>query len=143
MRNSNTLPRHQGDINFSPATFSVDSKSLYYLTDEGREFTYLKRYDLQSGNSETVLKAPLGHRVRPLFHTGRYMVVAINNDALTEIRIYETSTNQLVHLPDPPQGQISSVRISKSEKLMSFYVNGATSPSNLYVYNFETRRTRG
>jgi dipeptidyl aminopeptidase/acylaminoacyl peptidase len=43
-------------------------------------------------------------------------------------------------LPEPPQGQISSVKISKSEKLMSFYVNGARSPNNLYIYEFNTRR---
>ncbi|MGO9572516.1 MAG: S9 family peptidase [Desulfomonilaceae bacterium] len=134
------LTLHEGDINYSPETFSVDSKSLYYLTDEGREFTYLKRYDLQSGNSETVLKADWDIEFAHFSHSGRYMVVGINNDARTEIRIYDTSTNQLVHLPEPPQGQITSVSISKAEKLMSFYVNGATSPNNLYVYDFETRR---
>ncbi len=134
------LTPHEGDINYSPEAFSVDSKSLYYLTDEGREFTYLKRYDLQSGTSETVLKVDWDIEFARFSHSGKYMVVGINNDARTEIRIYDTSTNQLVHLPEPPQGQISSVKISKSEKLMSFYVNGATSPSNLYVYDFETRR---
>jgi dipeptidyl aminopeptidase/acylaminoacyl peptidase len=131
---------HEGDINYSPETFSVDSKSLFYLTDEGREFTYLRRYDLQSRKSETVLKADWDIEFARFSQTGKYMVVAINNDARTEIRIYDTSSNQLVQLPEPPQGQISSVRISKSEKLMSFYVNGATSPSNLYVYDFENRQ---
>ncbi len=134
------LTPHEGDINYSPETFSVDSKSLYYLTDEGREFTYLKRFDLQSGTSETLLKADWDIEFARFSHSGKYMVVGINNDARTEIKIYDTSTNQLVQLPEPPQGQISSVRISKSEKLMSFYVNGAISPNNLYVYDFNTRR---
>lgn len=134
------LTPHQGDVNFSPQSFSVDSKSLYYLTDEGREFMYLKRYDLQSGNSETVLETDWDINFARLSYAGRYMVVGINNDARTEIRVYDTATNQLVHLPEPPQGEITSVKISKSEKLMSFYVNGATSPSNLYVYDFATKR---
>ena len=134
------LTPHQGDVNYGPATFSVDSGSLYYLTDEGSEFTYLKRYDLKSGNSETILKADWDVEFAHFSHSGRYMVVGINNNAKTEIRIYDTSTNRLVHLPEPPQGQITSVRISKSEKLMSFYVDGARSPNNLYIYNFETGR---
>jgi dipeptidyl aminopeptidase/acylaminoacyl peptidase len=134
------LTPHQGDMNFSPQSFSADSKSLYYLTDDGREFMYLKRYDLESGNSETILEADWDIEFARLSHSGKYMVVGINNDAKTEIRIYDTATNQLVHLPEPPQGQISSVKISKSEKLMSFYVNGATSPNNLYVYDFATKR---
>jgi dipeptidyl aminopeptidase/acylaminoacyl peptidase len=32
------------------------------------------------------------------------------------------------------------VNISDDEKLMTMYVNGSRSPSNLYVYNFETRK---
>ncbi|MCK4548566.1 MAG: S9 family peptidase, partial [Candidatus Krumholzibacteria bacterium] len=31
-----------------------------------------------------------------------------------------------------------SVEISRSEKLMRFYVNGSRSPNNLYIYDFET-----
>ena len=135
-----SLTPHEGDINYSPETFSVDSKSLYYLTDEGSEYTYLKRYDLQSGTSDTILKADWDIEFAGFSHSGKYMVVGINNDARTEIRIYDTATNQLVQLPEPPQGQISSVKISKSEKLMSFYVTGAISPNNLYVYDFDTRR---
>lgn len=134
------LTPHEGDINFSPQSFSVDSQSLYYLTDEGREFMYLKRYDLQSGKSETILKDDWDIEFARLSHSGKYMVFGINNDAKTEIRVYDTATNKSIHLPGPPQGQISAVKISKSEKLMTFYVNGATSPSNLYVYDFSTKR---
>ena len=133
------LTPHSGEVNYGPDTFSVDSESLYYLTDEGREFTYLKRYDLKSGKSETILEADWDVEFAAFSHSGRYMVVGINNNAKTEIRIYDTSTNQLIHLPEPPQGQITSVRISKSEKLMSFYINGARSPNSLYIYNFETK----
>ena len=134
------LTPHDGDVNFSPETFSVDSKSLYYTTDEGREFAYLKRYDLNSGNSETILEADWDIEFARFSHSGKYMVVGINNNAKTEIRIYDTATNRPIDLPEPPQGQISSVKISKSEKLMSFYVNGARSPNNLYIYEFDTRR---
>ena len=134
------LTPHDGDINYSPETFSIDSKSLYYTTDEGNEFAYLKRYDLQSGNSETILKPDWDVEFARFSYSGKYMVVGINNDARTEIRIFDTSTNQLVHVPEPPQGKISSVKISKSEKLMSFYVNGSRSPNNLYVYDFDNQR---
>jgi len=134
------LTPHQGDSNYSPEAFSPDSRSLYYLTDEDSEFTYLKRLDIHSGNSETVMKADWDIQFARFSHSGKYMMVGINNNARTEIRIYDTATNQLVHLPEPPHGQISSVRISKSEKLMSFYVNSSTSPSNLYICDFETQR---
>jgi len=52
------ISEHQGDINQSPQTFDPNSRYLYYLTDEGSEFQYVARYDLQSGKKETVEKAP-------------------------------------------------------------------------------------
>ncbi len=131
---------HEGDVNFSPETFSIDSQYLYCLTDEAGEFTYVKRYNLQSGAVETVLKADWDIEFVRLSHKGTYLVVGVNNDARTEIRVYDASTKELIPLPTPPEGQISSVKISKSEKLMSLYVTSATSPANLYVYNFDTRQ---
>ncbi len=134
------LTPHQGDVIYNPVTFSVDSKSLYYLTDEGREFTCLKRYDIESGLSETVEQADWDIWYAYFSRNGKYRVVAINNDARTEIKIYHTATGKLVDIPKLPDGQISSVDISKSEKLMVFYHNGSRSPNNLCSYDFETKR---
>ena len=133
------LSPHQGDVQYSPETFSLDSKSLYYLTDEGSEFTYLKRYDIQSGNSEKIEQADWDIMYAYFSRNGKYRVVGINNDAKTEIKIYDTSTGKLVNLPKLPDGEITSVKIAKSEKLMTFYLNGSRSPNNLYVYNFDTK----
>ena len=134
------LTPHEGDVNYSPEAFSVDSQSLYYLTDEGREFSSLKRYDIASGESETVEQADWDIAFASLSRNGKYLVVGINNDARTEIRVYETATKGRVPLPELPEGEVRSVNISKSEKWMSFYHNGSRSPSNLYVYNFATRQ---
>lgn len=131
------LSPHQGPVNYSPQSFDRESKGLYYLTDEGEEFSYLKRYDIASGKSETVETAPWDIMFADLSHDGTYLVVGINNDARTEIRVYDTASKQRVSLPDLPNGEITSVNISRSEKLMSFYHSGPRSPNNLYVYNFD------
>ncbi len=130
------LSPHKGDVIFQPQMFSLDSRTLYYLTDEGREFAYLKRMDLATGKSEPDEQAEWDIMYASLSHQGRYKVVGINRDARTEIRIVETATGKRLELPSLPNAEISSVRISKSEKLMAFYVNGSRSPANLYVYDF-------
>jgi dipeptidyl aminopeptidase/acylaminoacyl peptidase len=132
------LSPHEGDVNYSPETFSPDSKSLYYTTDEGSEFIYLKRYDIETGNLEKVEAYNWGIRYTYFSRNGKYRVVGINNDARTEIKIYETATGNLVQLPKLPDGEITSVKISRSEKLMTFYLNGSKAPNNLYLYNFDT-----
>jgi dipeptidyl aminopeptidase/acylaminoacyl peptidase len=136
------LTPHEGDISYSPEDFSTDSRSLYFLTDEGREFSYLKRYDIAGGMSEVVEEAPWDIMYAYFSYDGRYRVIGINNDARTEIKVYDTQTNRPVSLPGIENADITSVMISRSEKLMTFYVNGSRSPNNLYVYNFDTKETR-
>lgn len=109
------LTPHEGEINFEPVTFSTDSKSLYYLTDEGHEFAYLNRYDIASGQSENVEKTNWDMMYAYFSRNGKYRVSAINNDAHTEIRIVDAATNQQVNLPKLPDGDITSVDISRSE----------------------------
>ncbi len=136
------LSPHEGDVTFQPVTFSVDSKSLYYLTDLGSEFSYLKRYDIETRQHNDVLKADWDIMYAYFSRSGKYRVVGINNDARTEIRIFDTETGQDVDLPEFPNVNITSVKISDSENLMRFYVNGPRSPNNIYVYDFGTGRSR-
>jgi dipeptidyl aminopeptidase/acylaminoacyl peptidase len=70
-------------------------------------------------------------------------VVGVNNDARTEIKIYDESNGgKRVEVAGLPEGDIRGVNISDSEKLMSFYVSSSKSPSNLFVYNFETKEVK-
>jgi dipeptidyl aminopeptidase/acylaminoacyl peptidase len=132
------LSPHQGDVNYNPQTFSPDSKSLYYLTDKDSEFAYLKRYDIDKDQSETIDQANWDIWYTYFSRNGKYRVLGINKDAQTVIKVYDTATNQPIQLPELPGGNISSVNISKSENLMAFYFNGSRSPNNLFVYNFNT-----
>jgi len=136
------LTPHEGDVSYSPQSFSMDSKYLFYMTDEGSEFTYLNKYEISSGKSEKVEKASWDIWYTYFSHNEKYRVTAINNDAKTEVKIYETATNKLIQLPKLPSGEITSVKISDSENLMTFYHNGSNSPNNLFVYNFEDGKYR-
>jgi len=134
------LTPHEGGINYSPASFSIDSKSLYYLTDENSEFTYLKKYDMDSNVHETITEADWDIMYAYFSETSKYRVMGINNDAKTEIEIFDFEKNKQVNLPELPNANITSVNISDSEKLMTFYVNGSRSPNNLYVYDFDAKK---
>lgn len=139
---SKLLSAHEGDAQFTPQYFSLDDTKLYYLTDEGSEFKYLASYDIATGAKEKVEEAPWDIMYAYLSRNGKYRVVAINNDARTEVKIYEEATGTLVQLPSLPDGDITGVNISDSEKLMSFYISSSKSPNNLFVYNFETKEAK-
>ena len=133
---------HQGDVASSPAAFDPAARYLYYQTDEGSEFSYVARYDLTTGKKEPVEKVNWDVAFTYFSHNGKYRVSGVNQDARTKITIYETATGKPIALPAFPEGDITSVNISRSEKLMTFYFNGSRSPSNLYVYDFATKKVR-
>ena len=134
------LTPHKGDVNFSPQSFGPDSRHLYYLTDEGGEFAHVARYDLSTGKSEMVERAPWDVMYTYFSRHGRYRVTGVNEDARTVIKIYDTKTGKQVPLPKLPDGDITGVNISPSEARMAFYLNGDRSPSNLYVYDFASKK---
>ncbi|RDV12567.1 S9 family peptidase [Pontibacter diazotrophicus] len=130
------LTDHPADIQYSPQAFTPDNSKLYFLTNEEGEFMALKSYDLASGNTADVEKADWDIMYSYFSRDGKYRVTGINNDARTEVKVYDTASNQLVQLPEVPAGDITGVDISDNSELMAFYVNSPTSPSNLYVYDF-------
>ncbi len=134
------LTAHKGNVNFSPQAFDPDSKHLYYLTNDGSEFMYVARYDLAAGKSEPVEKAKWDVMYTYFSRNGKYRVTATNEDARTVIKIYEAKSGKAVPLPKLPGGDITGVNISPSENRMAFYLNGDRSPSNLYVYDFATKK---
>jgi dipeptidyl aminopeptidase/acylaminoacyl peptidase len=139
-KESKNITAHSGDMANSAQTFDAASKYLYYLTDANSEHRYVARYDLATGKTDVVEKAPWDVFYTYFSRNGKYRVTAVNEDARTKIKIYETATNKLVTLPQLPNADITGVNISPSEKLMAFYLNGDRSPSNLYIFDFGTKK---
>jgi dipeptidyl aminopeptidase/acylaminoacyl peptidase len=137
------LSAHEGNVQFIPMYFSGDGKKLFFLTDEGSEFTYLASYDIATGTKTKIEEAPWDIMFAYLSRNEKYRVVGINNDARTEIKIYDqTNGNKLLTIDGLPEGDITGVNISDSEKLMTFYVSSSKSPANLFLYNFETKEVK-
>lgn len=135
------LSEHQGDVAYQPQYFSHDGKKLFYLTNEGGEFTYLASYDMASGEKTKVEEAPWDIMFANISRNGKYRVVGINNDARTEVKIYDAN-NQIVTIPGLPEGDVTNLVISDSENKMSFFVSSSKSPSNLFVYDFEKKELK-
>ncbi len=134
------ITAHQGEVANEPAAFDVDSKALYFLSNEGDEFTYAARYELESGTREVVEKAKWDITRLDFSRTGKYRVIVTNEDARTKVALTETATGKAVELPKLPDGDVTGVSIADSEERMAFYHNGARSPNNLYVYDFATKK---
>jgi len=127
---------------YSASGFSKDNKSLFYITDANKEFQYLVRYDLATGERATVFETNWDVMYSYDSENEKYRVVAINDDGKNKLKIIDNRTDKDVDFPDIPDGDITGVSISTNEKLMRLTVGTSKAPSNIYVYNFETKELK-
>ncbi len=125
---------------YSATDFSLDSKTLYYLTDDTGEFKHLMKYDIATGKKDLVLEEKWD--IMYAYHTdkGKYRVVGINEDAKNVIKIFDLKTGNLIDIPKIPDGDIVGVKFSESETKISLAVGSSKSPNNMYVYDFQTKK---
>ena len=134
-RQLENITAHRGNVQNLPASFSPDGRSLYFITDDGNEFAYLARYDLATGRRATVLKPEWDVMYATFSEGGKYLAVGINNDARTEVKLFEAATMRPVPLSGLPRGNITGVRFSRDDSMMAFYVSDSRSPRDLFTLN--------
>jgi len=127
------ISEHKGVAAFSDADFSPDSQWLYYTTNDGGEFSELRRVNLASWKHEVVRKADWDVTDAFFSEGGKYLVTAINEDGSTKVQLTDAASGKLVPLPAMPAGEIRNLRISRSEKKLAFYLNGDRQPNDLYT----------
>ena len=124
----------------SAEEFSADNASLFYTTDADGEFSSLMKYNLADETREKVLSKSWDISGSYITDKGTYRVTYINEDAKNAIEITEVATDNKLDLPDFGNQSITSVGFSRDETMMRLYVGGSNTPSNLYVYDLETKK---
>jgi len=123
----------------SPEDFSPDNKYFYYSTDDGKEFSYVMKYNLEDGTSKLAMEREWDIMGTYFTEKGTYQVTYINEDAKNVIEVRDMTKKERVELPSFDGMDITNVGFSDDEKWMRFYAGGSHTPSNLYVYNLETK----
>ena len=83
------ITAHVSDMSNQAQAFDLNSKYLYYLTDDGSQFRYVARYDLKTRETKIIEKALWDISYTYFSRNGKYRVTAINEDARTKIKIYD------------------------------------------------------
>jgi dipeptidyl aminopeptidase/acylaminoacyl peptidase len=127
---------------YNSSGFSDNGKYFYYTTDAGKEFAYLVEYEIATGTRKTIFETNWDVMYSYVSENEKYRVIAINEDGKNSLVIKDNSTGANVDFPQIPDGDILGVNISDSEKLMRLSVGTSKSPSDMYVYNFETKELK-
>lgn len=136
LMNENEEPKlitpHIGEVKYNPQDFSPNSKNLFYLSNLESEYNRVWSYNIDSSEDKLIEEAKWDIMKTYYSKNGKFRITNINVDARTEVTVYNEK-GEKVNLPINPEGDITNIEISKSSKYMAFYVNGDTSPSNLYI----------
>lgn len=132
------ITEHVDDIAYGVYDFTADSETLIYATNEFGEFNQAWTYNLASGERAALIEADWDVSFVFDSPTGRYLVSAINEDAVTNLTIHDNETGEDVSLSGIPDGELGQVRFNADESKIAFGVNTDTSPFNLYLADLET-----
>ncbi len=123
----------------SASDFTPDSKALLYTTDDGSEFAYLKKYDIETKTYEKVLEKNWDIWASFFTHDGKNRITLVNNDAKTDVEVINVASGEKVDFPSFDTGDVSNISFSRDGTKARFYVSGSNTPSNLYAYDVATK----
>ena len=124
---------------WNASAFERNGNILYYTTSDGSEFTYLVKYEINSGKAEKIYEDKWDVQGMNLSENEKYRTVFINEDGKNKVLLFDHASNQPISFPDFQDGDVLSVIISSSEKKLLLTVGSSTSPQNLYVYDIESK----
>ena len=131
-----------GAGSYSSAGFSDDNTTFFFITDVGKEFAYLKSYEIESGKQEVIYESDWDVMYSYLSEKETYRVIGINEDGRTNLVILDINNDTEVNFPEIQDGSINSISISKSEEKMRLSVGSSKNPSNIYLYDMKSNRTK-
>jgi dipeptidyl aminopeptidase/acylaminoacyl peptidase len=127
-------------VSYDGGSFSNDGRSIFVLTDEGSEFTYLVRINLATGARTRISAARFwdveGFDVAP---DGSKVVFTVNEEGLSKLYVQSLTQGASAQLVTLPVGTVGGVDWDAASARLGFTMSTATAPGDAYTYNVATR----
>jgi len=126
-----------------PQAFAAAGHTLFYTTDDGGEFTFLVRQDLDSGERGTVFRPGRWDVSGAGFsRDNRYLLVSVNEDARSRPYLFDAATLQPVSIENPaPDASVGLLIANDAPLALMTLSNGAT-PGDIYLLDLRSGERR-
>ncbi|MCE7042904.1 alpha/beta fold hydrolase [Dyadobacter sp. CY312] len=143
-RTSKTTKRLSNDNEaiWFPLAFEKNDSIMYYATSDGSEFTYITKYNINSGKAEKYFEDKWDVVNMSLSENEKYHTIFINDDGKNKVLLFDHASGKAINFPDIKDADVLNVIISPTERNMLLTVGSSTSPTNLYTYNFEKKELK-
>jgi dipeptidyl aminopeptidase/acylaminoacyl peptidase len=137
---SRLLTPHKGDALHAATDVSHDGKTLYYLTDEGREFQGLYAMDLDKMTSKPLARPDWDVEAGSFTQGFKYFATVVNADGQFQIDVKDAPGGKPVALPAPPPGGTwVLLGSSKTDRYLAVRLMGDTAPATPYVIDLQEK----
>jgi dipeptidyl aminopeptidase/acylaminoacyl peptidase len=143
-RNTKATKRLSNDneATWYPLAFEKNDSIMYYATSDGSEFSYITKYNINSGKAEKYFEDKWDVVNMSLNENEKYHTIFINDDGKNKVLLFDHATGKAVSFPDIKDADVLNVIISPSENNLLLTVGSSTSPANLYTYNIEKKELK-
>jgi len=139
---SKNITAHTGTVNNRAVDFTPDSSQLLLVSDSGREFASLRRYDLATGSQSPVYEPSWDVQYAAYSKGGKYLSVYVNEDSRSVVHVLDAVSFAPVNLSDMPTGMVKGVSVAPDDSELAFYATDGGSPEDLYAGNFKAAPQR-
>ena len=140
--NNSTIELSEEPGSYSSSGFSKDNKYFFFITDVGKEFSYLVKFKIETGEKEILFQTNWDVMYSYLSENEKYRVIAINEDGKNTLFIKDLVNNSDVYFPEIPDGDIKGVNFSESEQKIRLTIGTSKSPNNIYVYDMSSKELK-
>ena len=135
------FPVDGGTASFRAFKFAPDGASVYFISDEKREFLTLWHHVPGQGAPKAV-SGELAWDVTDveIAKDGRHLAYASNEDGIGKLRVLALPSHREVAVPELPIGVIGGFAFSPDSRRIALSVNSATSPNDVYVFEVGSRQ---
>jgi dipeptidyl aminopeptidase/acylaminoacyl peptidase len=133
---------NDNEATWNALAFERNDSILYYATNDGSEFSYVVKYNINSGKAEKFYEDKWDVAAMNLSEHEKYHTIFVNDDGKNKVLLFDHAGNTKVDFPEIADGDVLGVIISPSEKNLLLTVGSSTSPANLYAYNLEKKELK-
>ena len=134
------FPVDGGRAAFGPFLYAPDGQGVYYISDESREFRSLRYHNPASGDMvDLTADLPWNVVAFDIAADGKHLAYASNEDGIFRLHVLSLPGHEPVQLPALPVGVIGGLGFAPDGQRIALTLNGATSPSDVFVVDLKDR----
>jgi dipeptidyl aminopeptidase/acylaminoacyl peptidase len=128
------LTPHEGNVQYRSPLWTPDGKGFYLLTDQGRDFTALAYWPLDSAACRWVETPDWDVEQFALSKNGEMLAWTVNEQGYSRFHFRDLRRNTHIGAARVPEGVIDGLEFSPDGSKLAFCLGGADRPYDIWMY---------